>query len=129
MKFLYVIIFSNLFPLFSVKAQDYSEQKEITKKVIGYFKSGQFSEIHELFDDRMKTAITTERLNEIWKNLPLQCGEYIEDGEAIASEVQGLVVVNHLLDFENIDLDLRLAFNPENQVSGLFFVPPIKKKD
>lgn len=129
MKFFYPLLFFNLFLFISVMAQEFPEQKDITKKVIGFLETGQFFEIHALFDDRMKAAITTERLGEIWKNLPLQCGEYIRNGDAIASEVQGLVVVNHELDFETIDLDLRLAFNSENQISGLFFVPPVKKKD
>jgi hypothetical protein len=129
MKFLYSLLFINLALLFSANAQDYTEQKEITKQVIGNLESENFSEIYTLFDDKMKAAISVDKLREIWKTLPLQCGKYIKNGKAIASEVHGFIVVNHFLDFENVDLDLRLAFDAENQISGLFFVPPVKKKD
>lgn len=109
--------------------QEYSEQKEITKKVVEFFQSEQFDEIYAFFDDKMKAALPTEKLKEIWCALPDQCGKYIDNGQTIVSEAQGYIVLNHLLDFEHVDLDLRLAFNSKNQISGLFFVPPVKKKE
>ena len=113
----------------SVSAQDYATQLEITKNVIEHFEANEINEIFALFDDTMKGAITVEKLVEIWQSLPNQCGGYLGSGEAIASEVQGMIVVNQLLDFENVDLDIRLAFNDQNQISGLSFVPPVKKKE
>lgn len=124
----FILILGNISIIFSALAQDYTTQKDITNKVIGYFEQDQTSEIYALFDETMQSAITIEKLSEIWKTLPTQVGKYIGSGEAVASEVQGLVVVNHFLDFENVDLDLKLAFNEQNQISGLFFVPAAKKK-
>lgn len=129
MKF-FCTIFIFCFLYFSpVSAQDYVSQLEITQKVIAHFEVNETVKIYELFDDTMKGAITVEKLEEIWKSLPAQCGGYLGSGEAMASEVQGMVVVNQLLDFENVDLDIRLAFNDQNQISGLFFVSPVKKKE
>lgn len=125
----FILILGNISIIFSALAQDYTTQKDITNKVIGYFEQDQTSEIYALFDETMQSAITIEKLSEIWKTLPAQVGKYIGSGEAVASEVQGLVVVNHFLDFENVDLDLKLAFNKQNQISGLFFVPAAKKKE
>ena len=107
--------------------QHYQEQKEITSKVIEHFEANEIAAIYELFDITMKEATSEEKLTDIWNSLPLQCGAYLGNGESVASEVQGMIVVNQLLDFETIDLDIRLAFNSENQISGLFFVPPVKK--
>lgn len=123
--FLVLIYFCFLFP---TMAQDFSAQKSITKNVVTYFENGQTLAIYDLFDETMKSAITAEKLAEIWKTLPSQVGNYVGDGEATASEAQGMIVVNHMLDFENIDLNLKLAFNQENKISGLFFLPVEKKK-
>lgn len=125
----FILILGNISIIFSALAQDYTTQKDITNKVIGYFEQDQTSEIYALFDETMQSAITIEKLSEIWKTLPAQVGKYIGSGEAVASEVQGMVVVNQFLDFENVDLDLKLAFNKQNQISGLFFVPAAKKKE
>ncbi len=129
MKKLLFFTLSGLIIGFNCYAQDYTKQQTITKKVIEYFEKGQASEIYALFDETMKSSITAEKLTEIWNTLPSQVGKYQGSGEAIVSEAQGYVVVNHFLDFENTDLDLKLAFNDQNQISGLFFVPHQKKKE
>lgn len=129
MKKPFFLILANLIVIFSAVAQEYATQKDITEKVISYFENDQYSEIYVLFDETMQSAISIEKLSEIWKTLPAQVGKYIGSGEAVASEVQGLVVVNHFLDFENVDLDLKLAFNEQNKISGLYFVPAAKKKE
>ena len=121
-----LIAYSSSFAL--VSAQNYEEQKEITEKVIEHFEANEISAIYARFDETMKAAIAEEKLSEIWKSLPLQCGAYLGRGKSVASEVQGMIVVNQLLDFEMTDLDIRLAFNEQNQISGLFFVAPVKKE-
>lgn len=129
MKIFFTILVFSCSVFNAAYTQDYTEQKEITEKAIQFFEENQTDELFKLFDDTMKGAISEEKLSDIWKSLPLQCGPYLGSGDAIASEVQGLVVVNQLLDFENTDLDIRLAFNAENRISGLFFVAPVKKKE
>lgn len=108
--------------------QDYQTQKEITLKVIEHFETQETEAIYALFNGTMKKAITTDKLAEIWNSLPLQCGVYLGYGESVASKIQGMIVVNQLLDFEATDLDIRLAFDSENRISGLYFVKPVKKK-
>lgn len=127
MKVFFLYVAFSFLIFCTAHAQDYIEQKEITLTVIKYFESNQIVEIYNLFDDTMKAAITVEEMDKIWNSLPLKCGAYLGSGDAVATKVQGLVVVNQFLDFEITDLDIRLAFNSENQISGLFFVPPVKK--
>ena len=129
MKIFFTILVFSYTTFYAAYAQNFTEQKEITEKVIQFFEENQTDEIFKLFDDTVKGAISEEKLSDIWNTLPLQCGSYLGSGDAIASEVQGLVVVNQLLDFENTDLDIRLAFTAEKQISGLFFVAPVKKKE
>lgn len=128
MKVFYNLLILFCFSVPVVKAQEYIVQKEITQKVINHFEGNESDQIYALFDNTMKSSITAEKLSEIWQSLSVQCGAYLGSGATIASEVNGMVVVNQLLDFANMDLDIRLAFNDENQISGLFFVPPVKKK-
>jgi len=110
------------------QAQEYTEELQITGEVINHLSTGQTTKVYDLFDDNMKAAITLDKLGEIWPALLTQCGKFNGSGESIAVESQGFVVVNQLIDFESTDLDIRLAFNKEKRISGLFFVPPVKKK-
>ena len=128
MKIFFVSAAFSLLTVCNTHAQEYSEQKEITTTVIQYFESNQIEDIYDLFDDTMKVAVTIEELENIWNSLPTKCGAYLGSGDAVASKVQGMVVVNQFLDFEITDLDIRLAFNFENKISGLIFVPPVKKR-
>jgi len=111
------------------QAQEHSEEIQITGEVINQLASGKTSLVFDRFDDNMKEAITIEKLAEIWPTLIAQCGKYNGSGESIVVESQGYVVVNQLIDFETTDLDIRIAFNKDKLISGLFFVPPVKKKD
>ncbi|MDZ7606572.1 MAG: DUF3887 domain-containing protein [Cyclobacteriaceae bacterium] len=97
--------------------------------MINQLSTGQNVMVYNRFDDNMKAAITLEKLGEIWPALLTQCGKFIGSGESIVAESQGYVVVNQLIDFESTDLDLRIAFNNEQKISGLFFMPPVKKKE
>ena len=74
MKIFFISLALSFLNLCIAYAQDYSEQKEITNKVIQYFEGNQSEDIYNLFDDTMKSAITVEKLSEIWMSLPLQCG-------------------------------------------------------
>ena len=114
---------------YSADAQDFIYQKDITQKVIDHFEINEIGEIYDLFNENMKAAITLEQLGDLWPSLVVQCGEYHGDGSSIAYEVQGMVVVNQFLDFENIDVDIRIAFDKDDKIGGLFFVPPVKKKE
>lgn len=128
MKIFYSVIIFSCF-IYTATAQDFTLQKEITQNVISHFEVNEVEQIYDLFNDTMKAAITAEKLGDVWKSLSIQCGMYLGSGNAIASEVQGMVVVNQFLDFEKVDLDIRLAFDNENKIGGLFFVPPVKKKE
>ncbi len=128
MKLLFNSVIVLVISINSSFAQDHQIQKDITKKVIEHFETRESEAIYALFNDTMKAAITADKLADIWNSLPLQCGAYLGYGESVASKIQGMIVVNQLLDFETIDLDIRLAFDIENQISGLLFVPPVKKK-
>ena len=114
---------------FTTLAQDFTLQKEITQKVINHFEINEVDQIYEYFNDDMKAAISKEELGDLWQSLASQCGAYHGSGSTIASKVQGMVVVNQFLDFDKIDVDIRLAFDDDNKIGGLFFVPPVKKKE
>jgi hypothetical protein len=127
MKIIYIITLIAI--CYSAVAQDFIVQKEITQSVIDHFEVNELDKIYDLFNDNMKAAITREKLGDLWPSLAAQCGAYYGSGSTIASEVQGMVVVNQFLDFEKTDVDIRLAFDEDNKIAGLFFVPPVKKKE
>jgi len=128
MKIAYPITMLFLLPC-QAFAQDFRMEKEITQKVILHFEVNEVAEIYQLFDSTMKSALSAEKLSNVWQSLTVQCGMYLGSGSAVASKVQEFVVVNQFLDFEKTDLDLRLAFDAERKISGLYFVPPVRKKE
>lgn len=110
----------------SATCQDFAEQKEICQEVIQQLEAGEFSQVYASFDSTMKASITVEKISEIWKSLATQCGNYLGAGSATAFETQGMQVVDTFMDFERIDLDLRLTFNDKLEIIGMYFLPAQK---
>ncbi len=127
MKSIFVLLVLSL-AWIPVNGQDFTKQKEVAQGVIKHFEGGETNQIYALFDSTMRASITADKLNEIWKSLPSQFGNYLGSGDAVTFEAQGMKVINTFMDFEKADLDLRLAFNEKNEISGLFFLPAQKRK-
>ncbi|MDN5200109.1 alpha/beta fold hydrolase [Fulvivirgaceae bacterium BMA10] len=101
---------------------------DITKKVLTYFQENKTDEIVKYFDDNMKAQLPSEKLSQVWQTLNVQAGKFKEASDIETQEVQGSEVVVYTCIFEKANLDLRLSFDPNNKINGMFFVPSKKKR-
>lgn len=80
------------------------------------------------FSAELKTKLPPEKLKEIWKAVINQAGAFKEQLDPqTAKSLEQNVVYDILVipcRFERSTLNLRLAFNDQNQIAGMFFVAP-----
>lgn len=96
---------------------------EISKLVISSFQKNEFSKIVETFDQNMKAALPAEKLKLVWEDLNNKCGKFQKMGEITVGKIQIYNVTYTLCHFENMKLKMKLVFDRENKIAGLFFVP------
>jgi len=96
---------------------------EISKLVINSFQKNEFSKIIETFDQNMKAALPAEKLKLVWDDLNSKCGKFQKMGEITVGKIQTYDVTYTLCHFENMKLKIKLVFDKDNKIAGLFFVP------
>lgn len=87
----------------------------------------QFSAVTEDFNDTLKNELSPEQLEESWKAAVDQMGPFkkqigsrteTEEGDDVMSDIVAVTC-----EFEEGALDVKIAYNDENQVTGLSIVP------
>jgi hypothetical protein len=111
-------VFSNQ----SEKAQA-DEVITLAKKAIELLKSEDFEGFFNSFDKTMKNALPLDKLQSTWKSVIGQVGAFKKQVDIRTEKVQEYDVAVVTCEFEKATLDIRIAFNKEKQVSGLFFLP------
>ena len=75
------------------------------------------------FDGTMKLSISVSKLKSIWEGLAVQYGAY-QGRVALRSESQAPYQSIYVtVRFEQGDLDVKVVFNSEGKISGLWFTP------
>lgn len=100
-----------------------SRNIEISKLVINSFQKNEFLKIIETFDQNMKTALPAEKLKLVWDDLNSKCGKFQKMSEITVGKIQTYDVTYTMCHFENIKLKMKLVFDKEHKIAGLFFVP------
>ncbi len=75
------------------------------------------------FDDTMKTALPTEKLQEVWKKIVGQVGSFQKVLRTRTEKKDAYEIVLVTCQFEKAKLDAKIVFDKQGRVSGLFFVP------
>lgn len=75
------------------------------------------------FNATMKPALPEAKLGEIWQALQGQDGAFKKRLRSRAEKQIGYDVVLVTCEFERATLDVKVVFNAQRQVAGLFFVP------
>jgi len=96
---------------------------EISKLVINSFQKNEFPKIVENFDQNMKAALPVEKLKLVWDDLNTKCGKFQKMGEITVGKIQTYDVTYTLCHFENMKLKMKLVFDKDNKIAGMFFVP------
>jgi hypothetical protein len=75
------------------------------------------------FDGTMKSALPVTALKSTWEGLPAQVGNYKSRGGTRSAAIANSRVVYVSLEFEKASLDMKVVFNTQKEISGLWFVP------
>ncbi len=75
------------------------------------------------FDGTMKSALSASGLKSTWEGLEKQVGPFKKRGSARSVPIARSRVVYVTCEFEKASLDMKIVFDPQKQISGLWFIP------
>lgn len=93
------------------------------KRLIEQFRDGQFDQAAVSWDSTMAKQLPPSKLAEVWKQLTSQVGALGNTGTGSVVEQGASRVVMLPLTFERAELVAQIAYDSQNRVTGLFFVP------
>lgn len=121
MKRLFILLIL-LVPQF-ILAQNNPEQ--LAKSFIKDLNQGKFEQVASQFNEQVATQIDVAQIKKIWETINTQVGSF-QEIESVKSDKKGeLSITETLCKFEKAYLNIQLAFDKENKVSGLFFKPAV----
>jgi hypothetical protein len=82
-----------------------------------------FATAEDSFDPTMKSALPEAKLREVWQTLLADAGAFKQSVRARTQKVQGYDVVFVTCQFERKQLDMKVVYDSQGRVSGLFYVP------
>lgn len=84
---------------------------------------GDYAAASAEFDDKMLAALPGNKLQETWEGLLAQTGAFQNITGTYSQEASGYQLIFVTCVFEKAAIDVRVAFNSEGKISGLFFQP------
>jgi uncharacterized protein len=86
---------------------------------------GQFEQATASFDAVMQKALPADQLQQTWQALLKQCGALKSLGKA-RSATEGVYEMVYIpCEFEKATLDIKLVFDKDDTIGGLWFVPHV----
>jgi hypothetical protein len=89
---------------------------------VNLMEEGQFEAAAELFNTEMAEALPPQKLEATWNSLISNVGEFKEIVETRTTEEKGYRVVYVTYEFAKASLDIKVVFDEEAQIAGLWFV-------
>ena len=112
-----------LFIGIATNAQDVNKCKAINKNTIRQFQSNNTDSVFNYFNDDMRSRLGAADLAKIWSQLEATMGKFKDIGEPKGMQFDDYYQLETQLRFEKKNLRYRLAFDKDNNISGMFFVP------
>jgi hypothetical protein len=101
-------------------AQDF---EALAKNVTQELAAGQYDKVEARFDSRMASAMPLDKLQSFWETTLGQTGPFKAVTSTALADRQGYHVVTVTCAFEKTPLNLRLVFDKDSKVAGLFLAP------
>ena len=76
------------------------------------------------FDSTMKSVMPPEKLGEAWKSVTSQVGQFVEQTGVRTEQMAQYDIVYVTSKFEKAPLDIKVVFDGNGKIAGLFFAPP-----
>ena len=113
-----------LAPLLTLSAEVCAQDFEaLAKDVAQELAARQYDKVEARFDARVASALPLENLKSFWENTLSQQGDFKTVTGLASVEQQGYHVITVTCQFEKNSLNLRLAFDKDSKIAGLFLVP------
>ncbi|HJN11096.1 MAG TPA: alpha/beta fold hydrolase [Pirellulaceae bacterium] len=90
---------------------------------------GEFEKGAEHFDEAMTKAMSPTRLKQTWIGLLLTCGALESRGTTYRAKIAAYDVVYVPCQFKLKSLEIKVVFDQEKAIAGLFFVPPKAERE
>lgn len=88
-----------------------------------YLVDGKYDPATAAFDAVLRKALPAEKLQQTWQAVQSQCGTFRSLGQARTTTEGAYTVVLIPCTFEKAILDLKLVFNQDDSIGGLWFLP------
>ncbi len=98
-------------------------QQAPTNPFVELLTTEQFPAATESFDETMKNALPADKLQELWESTVSQMGPFSKQLTTRTEKQDEFDIVLVTCEFQNGTLDLKVVYNAEKQVAGLFFTP------
>ena len=100
-----------------------AQLETMAQDLVNLLADAQFEKATENFDATMKQALPPDQLKQIWDSLVTDVGPYQEQIGTRTEKILRYQAVFVTCRFENTPLDVKVVFDSQKQIAGLFFVP------
>jgi len=90
---------------------------------------GDFAQAAARYDAAMRAALPEPKLREAWQSIEKQIGRFQKRLKTRALKTAGYDVALVTCELERANLDVKVVFNSQGQVTGLFFLPSTPDAD
>ncbi len=104
----------------AINLDNYAEK---AKKLIGHLEARDYDPVVSEFDSQMAKLMDKNKLTAAWEQLGSHTGK-LKKQVSVTREVKGhYQMISTLCEFEKAFLNIKMTFNKDGLVSGLFFAP------
>jgi hypothetical protein len=93
------------------------------QNICNWFNNNQTDSIVNYFSDEVKSQLSAENLKTIWNQLKAQVGNLNKINAPIIRNELGNFFYTSVFEFDKMKLELRMPFNSQGMLIGLFFAP------
>jgi hypothetical protein len=104
-------------------AQAQNALYEKSKVVLTCFEKENFAGLEKYYDETMKKALPAEKTKEVWTQINQQTGPFIKGSTMSDTTYKDYRIVYTICIFKNARLKMKVVFDKNKKVAGLFFVP------
>ena len=136
-KLVLVFLLGSLLTNVPLKSVSNSDSKEIvvvaesltilqkTGNIVKAFERNDFEAVSVYFDENMKKGLPPSGLRMAWLQVNMQYGNFEKADMDNLKEIsaEGYDIIDVPFNFQNEKINLRLAFNKDGDIGGLFFLP------
>ena len=98
---------------------------QLAEGMVDSMAKGDFASATKDFDARMQAAMSAESLGQAWSQLTAQAGAFKSRTGSREAQKAGFQSVFVTCQFEKTAMDIRVVFDKDGKVGGLWFVPNV----